>query len=539
MMADHQAMQNPLFLSEIIYRIHRHSKSRDSHNLAMTCRVLFYSLLPLLWETIWGAEKLFRLMPGVDVIQNSTTSSTMIAVNVSDSALTESWDRYWLYAPHVKCLSVYGKFSPTYKPGIAIKLHGWNILFTKRKMFEGPLLPNLRSLVICSSEPTYFEPLVPINQLAVFACFVSPSVKKLVLWDYPPNSEPFMGSSFDRGDPYRDFSSPSALLLVNNLAKTLPGCQNITLPAYYDCPSQQMAVASSSTGIRQLQERISRLNFDLPSIPIIAQESLDWFDGLEVPVGLTHLVIYSSALLGGAGEGFIILGHLPYLESLEITGTSGSKASSHRFLQREPLPIPPGLFPCLKTIRLKSMPGSQLFCHIWGSGEMVSGLTSAFIDFANGCSSITRKEAASLIVPLLWKNSPKLESLTFVAFLDDYEDTNDERSSQGDMIFDLLSHLSLSTLLFHLLEEDIPELSDRSLASPPLPSLKSLCLTIRLTPSQIITLAALTPNLEHVSILGTSLAELERSDEVASELGKPTRNQQTVAPARSSRGLPG
>ncbi|KAL5638538.1 hypothetical protein ACGC1H_005272 [Rhizoctonia solani] len=131
---------NPLFIPEIACMVESLSvHRRDGRNLAMVCKALFQSIMPRLWRTVVGVERLLSLIPGTIVTQGHKGTNKKITVTISKLALDESWGRYWIYSPHVTTLHML-------KSGHGIYIDGWNILFRKCKEFEGPLLPSLECL---------------------------------------------------------------------------------------------------------------------------------------------------------------------------------------------------------------------------------------------------------------------------------------------------------------------------------------------------------------------------------------------------------
>ncbi|KAG8679501.1 hypothetical protein FRC11_003638 [Ceratobasidium sp. 423] len=374
--------------------------------------------------------------------------------------MTKTWERYWIYAPLVKDLTVSNNC-------VSITLDGWMALFTKRN-FEGLLLPNLERLTISEPEPIPIDiAFDPIEQLAWSTLFLSPSLKLLELLDYVPTSgDVGSGSHVNSGLPS---SSPSALMLIKILAKSLPGTQSLTLPPYYDNPTEWMA---ASTGLRVLKECIS------------------WFEHSPAPINLTQLRIYSCAVSGGLGEGLVVLGHLPYLEKLELEGYL--KSASRQFFQGEPLAITSGLFPRLRFLNLRSIPGTQLFYHIWGSEAMVSKLTCAFVIF-DISFPIDRDEFTSKIIPLLCEASPELTSLIVTVAIKDQPNLS---LPILDLLCELLSHLPLSTLALYF--GNVAAMAQPSRDLPVFPLLKSLNFSIPLPPSQLRALAASLPNLKNI-----------------------------------------
>ncbi|CAE6457336.1 unnamed protein product [Rhizoctonia solani] len=497
--------RNPLFLPEITHMIIQHVSTSHRYNLSRTCKPLFQIVVPKLWSTVLSVEQLLLLIPGTMITQERVRGDNKISITIPKSALTESWERYWVYAPHAKMLSMYGLGSPF--QGVIATLHGWDILFAKRREFQGVLLPCLEWLDIRGTglPSTEFD---PICQLAWFTLFLSPTLKLLELKDYP-SSDPFtlrLNPSFDQSGS--EFPSPSALLLVNILAKSVTGHHHITLSSYYDCPTNQM-LASSSLGIHK--------------------DCLSWFEHTPDLINLTRLTIYSCAVLGGSGEGLVVLGHLPHLEGLDIVGISGSKVDSRYSFEGNFMPIPPGLFPCLKSLHLTSVPGSQLFYLIWDSNGVVSNLTEARIHLDAKRSSVTQHELSSRIIPRLCKRSPNLRHLNISVSLRSKLD--DAGLSEPDMLFELCSHLPLSVLQFNA--------SGRARANPEFhllnppsafPLLKRLDFSSILNRSQLRTLAAAFPNLQHISI--TLTVEPFEEDDAFDQSHKPASLQPLVVHAR-------
>ncbi|CAE6440448.1 unnamed protein product [Rhizoctonia solani] len=450
--------RNPLLLSEIVDIVYANAKTKDSLHLAMTCRPLFHSLMPLLWQRVRSVKQLFYLIPGTVITESHTERGPQtMAITISESAVTKSWERYWVYAHFVKYLTLYHHCG-------SITLDGWSTLFAKLN-FEGLLLPNLEQLII--NEPEQMPSDItfdPINQLALLRFFLSPSLEHLELIDYAPTSDD--AGSRSQANTGLPASSPSALMLIKILAKSLPCAQSVPLPPYYDDPTEWM---SASAGQRALKECIS------------------WFEHSPAPINLIQLHIYSCAVSGGLGEGLIVLGHLPYLETLEIEGSL--KSESQLFFQGEPLPIPSGLFPRLRFLSLRSIPGTQLFYHIWSSQAMVSGLTCALVVF-DMHSPVSQDEFTSKIIPLLCVATPKLATLGLTVPI---EDQTNASLPVLDLLCELLSHLPLSILAFYCGKVVASAQSSRYL--PQFPLLRILNLSTPLPPSQLRILVASLPNL--------------------------------------------
>lgn len=82
--SSHSVSWNPLWIPEIAQLTFRFSGKADGCRLARTCQQLFYSLMPLVWEDICGAEHLLALFQGVQIIAGSN-----LEVHVSQSSLLE------------------------------------------------------------------------------------------------------------------------------------------------------------------------------------------------------------------------------------------------------------------------------------------------------------------------------------------------------------------------------------------------------------------------------------------------------------------
>ncbi|CAE6464667.1 unnamed protein product [Rhizoctonia solani] len=423
---------------------------QDGCNLAMVCKALFQSVMPQLWRTVVGVERLLRLITGAVVIQEYSGTNKKITVTISKLALDESWKRYWVYSPHVTTLRMLLLES-------ILHVDGWDILFAKHKEFEVPLLPNLECLD--TGQPTVmFDRL---DHLALFTLFFSPSIRRLNLQDcrtsHPNSDSSILGPKFH---------SLSALLVVNRFAAS----RGIVLPPPYNCPTERM-IASSSLGVHE--------------------GCLSWFEGLPVSTNLTGLLINISAVAVGSGEGLIVLGHLPHLEDL---GILGSNSYRHSFSQRELLPIPAGLFPQLRTLRLTSMPSTRLLYHIWNSEAMASKLAEVFIHLSH---EITWDELESQMVPSLSNGCPSLRYACLFIRLN----TVGHDESPLKPLSVLLSRLPIPSLSLYTgygnwRNQNIPY----SLHNQVFPFLKHLDLFASLYRSELKSLAASLPGLRHISV---------------------------------------
>ncbi|CAE6495107.1 unnamed protein product [Rhizoctonia solani] len=453
---------NPLLLPEIACGINKYIYDKqDSLSLAVTCRSLFYSIMPVHWKTLGGIENLLRLIPGTMIKRESYILESgerwKVIITIPESALTSSWERYWLYAPFIQ-----GLYMHVFE---SIVLDGWNILFAKRNETGGSLLPNLVRLDTISE---------PINQLAWFRLFLSPSLRVLTLQDYVAISV-----EIDTDSSYKSVSSAN---LDSELNATSDSQTQLLLESQYTTTSLGYgAPAIQRTG---------------PPGSLVRKERLSWVDYLPMLTNLTYVHIYSDNAPAGSGEALIILGHLPHLERLGMHGDFESQSRSSVLIQEEPLPIPSDLFPRLKTLHLLSMPGTRLFYYIWNSEAMVSKLTSARVRFGSNPASVTRNELAFKIIPVLCKYSPNLTKLDIsVAFKDGLSDSE---SSASEMLFQLLSRLPLSSLSFDIGPEKIE--GDWTVCRRTVfPLLQWLDLSPLLLPNQLRALVLLFPNLRYLN----------------------------------------
>ncbi|CAE6440510.1 unnamed protein product [Rhizoctonia solani] len=485
-------VRNPLLFPELAHLVYEWISRRDRINLAISCKALFRLLIPWLWRRLVNVEALLRLIPGTVVTREYRDHRVTTHIKISESALTEAWERFWVYAPVIDELTIWEHDGP-------LALYGWDILPAKRMESEGPLLPNLRVLNIFLPNPT--DPTIdPIGQLAWFSLFSSPSIRSLRLRNYPTRSN--YGHSPGSKSP-----SPSALLLLNTLAKSFNGSQSIALSSYYDFPTADM-IASTGSGVYT--------------------EYLDWLGRLPALIHLTHLNLCSCAVSGGLGEGFIVLGHLPHLEMLEITENSSLR--SNPGFRGELLPIPSSLYPCLQKLRIESTPTNRLFYHIWGSVAMASKLTKASIHFIMDFP-IVRDEFVFTIIPLLCNKSPKLVDLNICAELEP-NNVNNTGTPETEMLFELLRRLSLSSLSFRV---GTGKATESYFPHCPLafPLLAHLELRVPLYPAQLRVLAATLPNIHDLKItLWLDSQGVGQAREIVSKPNEPASLKSVSAQVR-------
>ncbi|CAE6480575.1 unnamed protein product [Rhizoctonia solani] len=462
--------RNPLLIPEVACMVLNFvSASRDGCNLAKVCRLLFQSLIPRLWRTVRSIEQLLGLIPGAVVTQKRTkTNSNKITVRIPELALDKPWERYWIYSPHVRTLRMLASKD-------VIHVHGWNVLFAKREGFEGSLLPNLESLV--TDQPT--TGFNPVDYLALFALFLSPSIKNLGFADYLASYRPRFGP---------EFHSLSAMLLINNLAAS----RGIALPSHYNRPVR-LIIARSGLGLYK----------GCPG----------WLESTPVLTNLTWLNIHISAVLVGSGEGLVVLGHLPRLDDLALVGTLGSNSHSGSISQGELIPIPSGLFPSLRILRLEKMSSTRIFYHIWNSDTMVSKLEMATIRFDYKFCPVARNEIECQVIPLLNSKSPNLKVVGLATTIKT-DGSNNTEVSRLELLPTLLSRLSVSALSLNICPGSGQNQNTSlaySLPNRVFPLLIHLDAFIPLSCCELRALAALLPNLKHISVLLSS-EEFEYAD---------------------------
>ncbi|KAH7335006.1 hypothetical protein B0J17DRAFT_630951 [Rhizoctonia solani] len=143
-----------------------------------------------------------------------------ITVTIPQRALTESWERYGIYSSYVTKLGMFE---------VEIQVNGLNALITKSGESENPFLSNLECLDAEPPDLSLISTYNPIHQIVLCAPFLSSSNRKIEFRRSCPGSYFYNPTSLPP-----QFLFPSALLLVNNLAKSFPTSRNETLPSHYN-----------------------------------------------------------------------------------------------------------------------------------------------------------------------------------------------------------------------------------------------------------------------------------------------------------------
>ncbi|CAE6439614.1 unnamed protein product [Rhizoctonia solani] len=361
-------VSNPLLLPEIAQQVASLSENRERLGLAYTCRQLFSSATPFVWESLCGVQPIMKLIPGVKFVEelifdeHGSVNKILTHIIIDQSALTEDWTRYWFYAPFVKHIAPFLSYKRSY--GENLRVRGWRFLFMK--LNGGTLLPNLRSV---DAERQNLSSC--FDQLAWFALLLSPSLQRWYLgsiqWD-----------NRSHGLPIRPFD-----LLLGAISRYSSNDPSRTTPTRDEWYPSERALASIC--------------------PSEYQEGLSWFASMPAPTNLRYLEIHLSPLTNILWDELYTLGCLPFLEALIIRFAYAKDEAEHNF-RKEPLPS--NMFPCLKKLDLIMIPHVSLFRWIWELKPLVSRLLSTHIggwEIGFDCETF-----ASIIVQLLHKNSPNL-----------------------------------------------------------------------------------------------------------------------------------
>ncbi|CAE6518521.1 unnamed protein product [Rhizoctonia solani] len=371
-------MGNPLLLPEITQFIFSLSGNREQLDLAYTCKQLFNSITPLIWENIRGVGIIMSLIPGVKIVkeyiedEHGTVTKTLTHILVDETSFTEDWTRYWIYAPFVQHIAPFVSDDRSY--GDNLHVHGWPFLFMK--LNGDALLPNLRSV---DAVRQYMSPC--FDQLAWVALFSPPSLEKWYLgniqWDKGSHDLPIRPFDLLLGAISNYFSSNSSQIIP-------------TRDEWY--PSEQAldSVASDSLNSSEYET------------------GFYWFNELSAPINLQYLEIHLSPLTNVLWDELHVLGYLPLLQGLHIRFAKMAGGVEENFKKA---PLPSDLFPSLKKLCLFMIPNVGLFEWVWGLKPLVSKLLSAQIEGWKVGSDI--KTFTPIIVQLIHENSPMLEVLDF------------------------------------------------------------------------------------------------------------------------------
>ncbi|CAE6518528.1 unnamed protein product [Rhizoctonia solani] len=362
-------VSNPLLLPEIAQQVASLSENRERLGLAYTCRQLFGSVIPFIWESLRGVKPIMSLIPGVKFVEEPIVSEygsvhdVITHIIIGQNALTEDWTRYWFYAPFVKNIAPFVSYKRSY--GETLRVQGWRFLFMKLNGVT--LLPNLRSVDVERHNLSSC-----FDQLAWFALLLSPSLQfwylGIIQWDYDSHDLPI---------PFN--------LLFGAISRYYSGNSSHTMPKRDEWYPSERALTSIC--------------------PNEYQEGLSWFVSTPAPINLRYLEIPLSPLTNVLWDELYTLGCLPFLEALVICFAYAHDEAEHKFRNSKG-PLPSNMFPCLQNLRLTMIPNVSLFRWIWELKPLVSGLSSTHIggwEIGFDCETF-----ASIVVQLLHKNSPNL-----------------------------------------------------------------------------------------------------------------------------------
>ncbi|CAE6528936.1 unnamed protein product [Rhizoctonia solani] len=450
---------------------------KDTCSLALTCRSLFNLLVPVLWEVLDGPEKILSLIPGAKVhrvnyetIGNGTTISSKIMIY--PNTLSKDWTRYWFYARYVKRLTAVRCEYIAGQPRISCSVHGWNTLF---QILKGPvLLPNLRVLEFSLVDNT---PIGALQLLSWFTLFLSPSLQEI--------------SIAHKQDSVPEFPTSPAVLLVTSLAAALPEAKRMDLSSHYNFPTESSLSSFCPSGYR---------------------ERYSWFTHLPNLTGLSSLSIHDPGFSARPEDGLLILGHLPYLESLSIRCDPDSRTEGT-------LSFPPDFFPCLRCFALAS--SIQMFRYIWRLSAMVSKLVTVTLRFID--TAVTHKEFQTDVISALAKHSAGVRHLSLSQ--PQCSITPGGKPIEIELGFELVSQLPLQSLSMCLAGAEATEGFYFANRRPSFPALHHLKLVDPINLPHLRTIARMFPNLISLEFFYKD-STWEASDESVCELRSFAAQQQ-------------
>ncbi|KAG8760485.1 hypothetical protein FRC12_009567 [Ceratobasidium sp. 428] len=380
--------QRVFSIPELATRVLDFSASRDHARLLRTCRMLYKIAIPYVWEEVDDARHLLLLLDRAsDHPIWSAEKTESPNVNIAWVAeRSHPFTRFDIYAPYVKSLDVYGRKRKHFK------VIGWKVLITRAR--NQALLPNLHTLIIQTSCDSHGP-----DQPMWAAAFASPSLVNLSIIPSKPGETPTI-------------SWAAASVLMKHVLPFASKLQKIGLFPDDDVGSY-------------IKDGESHFLAMLSEDP--------FYEYVRSATNLRHL---SGSLAWTDDKSLLILGQLPYLETITLSGADEIRVNKFK--------LPTDFFPSLHSLHLHSM--HPLFAEqmLWIK-SLLKGLTSLdlhlHMDMLDD-SEVSRDEwLITEFFPCL-ANAPRVEKLKIHL----EEDTKPEPYGIGESALDILSDLPLQCL---------------------------------------------------------------------------------------------
>ncbi|KAG8706656.1 hypothetical protein FRC09_002296 [Ceratobasidium sp. 395] len=379
-------------IPELAIRVFDFCASQDRAPLLQTCTMLYRIGIPYVWGEVDDARHLLLLVDGAfEKMMWGVEKGTPRDVSLVDAfRRSNPFTRFDIYAPHVKSLNVYGRKRKLFK------VTGWKALISRAR--SQALLPNLHTLVMQTSCDRHGP-----DQPMWVGAFASPSLVNLLITPSEPGEAPTI-------------SYEAASVLMKNILPHVSQLQTIGL-----FPDYQVG--------RYGDEGES--NF-------LAMLSEDHF--YMYLAGATSLRHLSGSLAWTGNESLLILGKLPYLET--ITMSLADEAGMDLDFQ-----LPEDSFPSLRGLFFHKMDPifASLTLHLT---PLLRGLTSLHLHIIMGLVDETEFEhdlwLAEMFFPCL-ADAPHVENLK-IYVEGDAKDGVIEPFEIDEPVLDIMSHLPLQYL---------------------------------------------------------------------------------------------
>ncbi|KAG9102572.1 hypothetical protein FRC06_001766 [Ceratobasidium sp. 370] len=324
-------------------------------NIAYSSHFFFRVAIPYVWKELRGANNLFLLIPGVEMLRYWRTFDEIV---LPDKA-SANFSRYRIYAPLVHSLRVFET------PLRYYNISTWTTLSGYLGRLGGTLLPNLKQLAIhCETCPVADR----INWIAIF---LAPSLLEIQ----------FVAGSINDVLGVPD-SRASALFEL--ITQRCPSIQSLSL---FPEPDDQHEPVGPDI---------------IPSAPTIMS-----FEHVANMQSLRTLIMSKYVL---QPNGLMSIGLLPALEKLEVQETMLEPTFIVFSAQ-----LPEFLFPSLRYLTLQMINSFEIV-QIWQMDPLVRGLTHVQINAVPPELEFPLDDADSAgiidCLPQIFQNSFHVQSLS-------------------------------------------------------------------------------------------------------------------------------
>ncbi|KAF8606470.1 hypothetical protein BDV93DRAFT_604452 [Ceratobasidium sp. AG-I] len=308
------ALTSVLQIPELVYHIARFMKKGDLVRLVTVSKVFCSSTIPWIWETVYGAAPLFRLLPCTESRKSFMVGNVKYYGTFTFSKPLSQSDliRLDFYAPFVKHLDIISQ------PKDLKIVGGWEVLINY--VHAGyTFLPNLITLQL-KPPGGMFNGIPPYSWAVVFC---SPNMKSLSMGDCLAKISPRVGSA-----------------LLGFLADRCPNLDTLEF---------------------QLAEREAKSKQDKYIPPEMGR-------GYHI-----SRFLQSTTLCNLAINSFFANRYL--LEISQSPCLKRSKIHSHGVNEMIPIPLPAGSFPTLRELKFLNLSVLEVE-SFWRINELVSRLTA-------------------------------------------------------------------------------------------------------------------------------------------------------------------